>query len=64
MAEPKALKVPEVAERLGYTRQHVYRLIRSGDLRAIQLTDGGHWRVTTDDLAKFLDGARSNQPAV
>lgn len=55
------LTVPEVAKRLGYGRQHVYRLINAGDLTAIRLTKGGHLRVRGQDLQAFIDSAASNQ---
>ena len=49
------LTIPQVADALGYTRQHVYNLINSGHLVARRLTDRGHLRVDSDDLANFID---------
>jgi excisionase family DNA binding protein len=33
----------------------IYGLLRSGELRGVQLGGRGIWRVSRDDLAEFLD---------
>ena len=57
MAE-RALSVKEIAEVLQIRRHGVLTLIRSGQLRAadVSLTPGGRprWRILPDDLNSFL----------
>lgn len=58
--EPGALlKIPEAARELDCSGMHVYRLIASGELRAVDIADEGSraskLRVRRDDLAKFID---------
>ena len=57
---PRLLRVPEVAERLGFSKATVYLLIRSGRLRAVRLGDGSPWRVVEEDLASFIAALDSN----
>ena len=45
-------KVAEVARRLGVTPRSVYRLIRSGKLRALHI--GTAWRVPAESLRNFI----------
>jgi excisionase family DNA binding protein len=51
--EAVGLRSPEqVAARLGVTRQHVWRLIRSGELKAVRI---GHLlRVDPAELENFI----------
>lgn len=57
MSSP-ALSVAQVAERLGVRTHAVLALIRSGELRAsdVSLKPGGRprWRILADDLDAFL----------
>lgn len=46
--------IPQTADRLGYSREHVYRLIRSGQLVAVRNGEGAHWRVTDTALSDFV----------
>jgi len=48
----KLLTVLEVAEQLRISDESVYRLIRSGKLRAMRV--GGLWRVTQDAITALL----------
>jgi len=51
MAE-RLLTMPVVADRLGYTRSSVYRLVKAGQLPVVQV--GGVWRVREADLDEFI----------
>ena len=48
----KLLTVIEVAEQLRISDESVYRLVRSGKLRAMRV--GGLWRITQDAVAELL----------
>lgn len=51
------LSVDDVADRLGVTEQTVRKLIRSGDLVAINIGTGakrGVWRLHPEDVEAFL----------
>ena len=49
------LTIPQVALALCVSRHSVYRMIRNGDLPAVQLpTDGGMFRVRREDLDSFI----------
>ena len=63
MPTKQMLTIPQVADALGYTRQHVYNLIHSGHLVARRLTERGHLRVDSDDLEAFIRDAESTDPA-
>lgn len=54
MAQARArfLTVAEVADLLRVSTMTVYRLIKAGDLRALQV--GKSFRVSEDDLDEFL----------
>ena len=59
-AEPTALlTIPETALRLGCSDMHVYRLISSGELSAVDVSQRGSrrpkTRVRSDDLASYID---------
>lgn len=58
--EPVELMPPaEVGKRLGCSEMHVYRLIGSGELRAVDIAQPGarrsKTRVRSDDLAAYID---------
>jgi excisionase family DNA binding protein len=61
-----ALSVKQVAESLGIRTHGVLTLIRSGELRGVDvsLQPGGrpHWRILPDDLDGFIL-RRTRQPA-
>jgi excisionase family DNA binding protein len=57
---PRLLTVPEVAERIAFSRDAVWRLIRSGRLRAVRTQRGSPWRVREDYLRDFIDALDSN----
>ncbi|MGE5593422.1 MAG: helix-turn-helix domain-containing protein [Betaproteobacteria bacterium] len=55
--EPEWLLPSEVAAKFRVSRQHVYRLIRRGDLAAVWV--GGTPRIHRDELARFVaEGGR------
>jgi excisionase family DNA binding protein len=51
-ARPQLLTVSEVAEMLRVSDMTVYRLIKSGQLRALQI--GKSYRLRDDDVDAFL----------
>lgn len=48
----EALRVPQVAERLGVANALVYDLLRSGQLRGVRV--GRLWRVPSEAVREFL----------
>ena len=48
------LTVAEVAGYLTLSKRTVYRLIDEGELQAIKVTEGGHYRVPLSSVAQFL----------
>lgn len=48
-----AYRVPEVAERLGVSRAHIYNLISRGELRAVKI--GTATRVPATELARLTE---------
>lgn len=59
MAEPdrnepeKLLEVEDVARLLGFNPQKVYRMVRSGELRAFKI--GRVWRLRPSDVAAYQE---------
>jgi len=51
MTEQKLLTVKEVAEQLRVSSRTIMRYIYSRKLRATKM---GQWRITPEDIAKFL----------
>lgn len=43
--EDSMLSPQQAADRLGFSRQHVRRLIEAGDLQAQQLPNSTHWKI-------------------
>ena len=67
--EPRFLTLADVAEILATSTSQVYALVRSGELRAIQIGGRGQWRVETVELEKFIarmyeqaEASRAEQP--
>jgi len=52
--EPRFLTLADVAEILATSTSQVYALVRSGELRGIQIGGRGQWRVETVELEKFI----------
>ena len=51
---PRFLAVADVADVLNVTVRQVYTLLRSGDLRGIQVGPRGIWRVESDELEDYI----------
>ena len=61
--QPRFLKLTDVAEVLNVTTRQVYALVRSGDLRGIQVGGRNQWRVEDVELEDYIKRqyARSNE---
>lgn len=54
VAEERELLSPrEAAERLGFSRQHVVRLIRAGELEAERLPGSSYWQIPLGSVLAF-----------
>lgn len=51
---PRFLTLADVAEVLNVTVRQVYALVRSGDLRGIQIGGRGQWRIEHDQLEDYI----------
>ena len=51
---PRFLTLPDVAEILNVTSRQVYSLVRTGDLRGIQIGGRGQWRVEAVELEDYI----------
>ena len=51
---PRFLKLTDVAEVLNVTTRQVYALVRSGDLRGIQVGGRNQWRVEDVELEGYI----------
>lgn len=59
LAEEQELLSPQqVADRLGFSRQHVMRLIGYGDLVAKRLPGSSHWKIPLSSVLAF-EGSRA-----
>jgi hypothetical protein len=49
------IRIGDLARSMGYSRQHLTRLCRSGKVPGARVTRGGHWRVfTSKQLARWV----------
>ncbi|EFQ82683.1 DNA binding domain, excisionase family [Aeromicrobium marinum DSM 15272] len=53
-ASPRFLTLADVAEVLNVTVRQVYSLVRSGDLRGIQIGGRGQWRIEQVELEDYI----------
>jgi excisionase family DNA binding protein len=53
-ATPRFLTLADVAEVLNVTVRQVYALVRSGDLRGIQIGGRGQWRIESSELEDYI----------
>ncbi len=54
LAEEQELLSPQLAaDRLGFSRQHVMRLIGYGDLEAQRLPGSSHWKIPLSSVLAF-----------
>ena len=60
---PRFLTLADVADVLNVTSRQVYALVRTGDLRGIQIGGRGQWRVETVELEDYIQRqyARADQ---
>jgi excisionase family DNA binding protein len=53
------LPIPAAAERLGCSQMHIYRLVSSGELRAVDVSRKGSGktktRIRSDDLDAYIE---------
>lgn len=56
-AKRRFLTVEQVAEDLNVSPAQIRTLIKSGDLRGIQVGGRGMWRIGTNDLEAYIDEA-------
>lgn len=61
---PRFLTLADVAEVLNVTNRQAYALVRTGDLRGIQIGGRGQWRVEAVELEDYIQRqyARAEQP--
>jgi excisionase family DNA binding protein len=57
MAEPRFLRLSDVAEILNISAAQTYALVRSGELVAMKVGGRGQWRVERDQLEAFIKRA-------
>lgn len=51
--EDSMLSPQQAADRLGFSRQHVRRLIEAGELQAQQLPNSTHWKILLRTVLAF-----------
>lgn len=51
---PRFLTLADVADVLNVTSRQVYALVRTGDLRGIQIGGRGQWRVEAVELEDYI----------
>jgi excisionase family DNA binding protein len=54
--EDSTLSPQQAADRLGFSRQHVRRLIEAGELEAQQLPNSTHWKIPLRAVLTFEEG--------
>ncbi|MCT1654335.1 helix-turn-helix transcriptional regulator [Brachybacterium muris] len=52
----------EVEKILAISKSQAYALVRSGELRGIQVGGRGQWRVEVTELEAYLDAAPQEHP--
>jgi excisionase family DNA binding protein len=57
MAEPRFLRLSDVAEILNISAAQTYALVRNGELVAMKVGGRGQWRVERDQLEAFITRA-------
>jgi excisionase family DNA binding protein len=51
--EASLLSPQQAADRLGFSRQHVRRLIEAGELEGEQLSNSSHWKIPLRSILAF-----------
>ena len=54
---PRFLTLPQVAEELNISASQTYALVRSGDLKGIQIGGRNQWRVERSMLEEYIEQA-------
>jgi excisionase family DNA binding protein len=54
--EDSMLSPQQAADRLGFSRQHVRRLIEAGELEGQQLPNSTHWKIPLRSVLAFEEG--------
>jgi excisionase family DNA binding protein len=57
MAEPRFLRLSDVAEILNISAAQTYALVRSGDLVGMKVGGRGQWRVDREQLEAYIKRA-------
>lgn len=52
---PKFVPLEYVMDELSISKSQAYALVRSGDLRAIQVGGRSQWRVSLDELEAYIE---------
>lgn len=52
---PKFVPLEYVMDELSISKSQAYALVRTGDLRAIQVGGRGQWRVSLDEIEAYID---------
>ncbi|MCW2829829.1 MAG: DNA-binding protein [Aeromicrobium sp.] len=61
---PRFLTLVDVAEVLNVTVRQVYALVRSGELRGIQIGGRGQWRVENNQLEDYISRQYARAEAI
>jgi excisionase family DNA binding protein len=56
--DKKALSLREAARMMGVSIDTVRRAVKSGKLKAFQLNEGGVYRISTEELDRFMRGEK------
>lgn len=59
--EQEFLSPQQAADRLGFSRQHVMRLISYGDLVAQRLPGSSHWKIPLSSLLAFEESRAEHE---
>jgi excisionase family DNA binding protein len=63
----RLLSVPDAAELLGCSEMHVYRLVSTGELRAVDISRKGagksKTRIRSDDLDAYIEARTRRAPS-
>ena len=52
---PKLVPLEYVMDELAISKSQAYALVRSGDLRAIQVGGRGQWRIDLEELEAYIE---------
>ena len=55
--EPRFMKLTDVADTLNISVSQIYALVRSGELKAIQIGGRNQWRVERSKLEEYIEQA-------